>query len=134
MGILTIGTPSPLQTEHGHLVGNMRSPESLPEPTLPGLASPEPPGALHALFLATGGAGGSWSRCVLPFGALAVLAGAAGTGITFSLCGPSLDLAQSVSLAALGVGLGLLTATFLCWRARRQRRAGLVEQREPGEP
>lgn len=134
MGILTIGTPSPPQTEHGHLVGNMRSPESLPEPTLPGLASPEPPGALRALFLATGGAGSSWSRCVLPFGALVVLAGAAGTGITFSLCGPCLDLAQSMSLAALGVGLGLLTATFLCWRARRQRRAGLVEQREPGEP
>lgn len=114
----------------------MRSLESLPEPTLPGLASPEPPGALHALFLATGGPGGrgSWSRCVLPFGALAVLAGADGTGITFSLCGPCLDLTQSVSLAALGLGLGLLTATFLCWRARQRRRAGHVEQREPGEP
>lgn len=57
VGILTIATPSP-PPKHGHLVGNMRSPESLPEPTLPGLASPEPPGALHALFLATGGAGG----------------------------------------------------------------------------
>ena len=130
MGILTIATPSP-PPKHGHLVGNMRSPESLPEPTLPGLASPEPPGALHALFLATGGAGGSWSRCGLPFGALAGLAGASGTGITFSLCGPCLDLAQSMSLAALGVGLGLLTATFLCWRARRSKRAGFVEQREP---
>ncbi|MEJ1287481.1 tubulin epsilon and delta complex 2 [Cricetulus griseus] len=80
--------------------------------------------------------GGSWPRCVLPFGALAVLAGAAGTGITFSLCGPCLDLAQSMSLAALGAGLGLLTATFLCWRTRRRRRgrAGFVEQREPGHP
>lgn len=129
VGILTIPTP-----EHGHLFGNMRAPEFLPEPTVPGLASPDSPGALHALFLATGGAGGSWPRCVLPFGALAVLAGAAGTGITFSLCGPCLDLAQSMSLAALGGGLGLLTATFLCWRAQRRRRAGLVEQREPREP
>lgn len=75
VGILTIATPSP-PPKHGHLVGNMRSPESLPEPTLPGLASPEPPGALHALFLATGGTGllvalrlalrrpGSAGRCI----------------------------------------------------------------------
>lgn len=133
VGILTIAIPSPPQSTAGHLVGNMRTPESLPEPTQPGLESPEPLGAVHALFLATGGAGSSWSRCILPFGALAVLAGAAGTGITFSLCGPCLDLPQSMSLAALSVGLGLLTATFLCWRARR-RRAGLVEQREPREP
>lgn len=120
--------------DHGHLVGNMRTSEPLPEPTLPDLASTESPGALHTLFLATGGAGGSWPRCVLPFGALAVLAGAAGTGITFSLCGPCLDLVQSMSLAAFGAGLGLLSATFLCWRTR-QRRAGLVEQqREPQAP
>lgn len=120
--------------DHGHLVGNMRTSEPLPEPTLPDLASTESPGALHTLFLATGGAGGSWPRCVLPFGALAVLAGAAGTGITFSLCGPCLDLVQSMSLAAFGAGLGLLSVTFLCWRTR-QRRAGLVEQqREPRAP
>lgn len=120
--------------DHGHLVGNMRTSEPLPEPTLPDLASTESPGALHTLFLATGGAGGSWPRCVLPFGALAVLAGAAGTGITFSLCGLCLDLVQSMSLAAFGAGLGLLSATFLCWRTR-QRRAGLVEQqREPRAP
>lgn len=100
--------------DHGHLVGNMRTSEPLPEPTLPDLASTESPGALHTLFLATGGAGGSWPRCVLPFGALAVLAGAAGTGITFSLCGLCLDLVQSMSLAAFGAGLGLLSATFLC--------------------
>lgn len=120
--------------DHGHLVGNMRTSEPLPEPTLPDLASTESPGALHTLFLATSGAGGSWPRCVLPFGALAVLAGAAGTGITFSLCGLCLDLVQSMSLAAFGAGLGLLSATFLCWRTR-QRRAGLVEQqREPRAP
>lgn len=120
--------------DHGHLVGNMRTSEPLPEPTLPDLASTESPGALHTLFLATGGAGGSWPRCILPFGALAVLAGAAGTGITFSLCGLCLDLVQSMSLAAFGAGLGLLSATFLCWRTRQQR-AGLVEQqREPRAP
>lgn len=135
MGILTIATHIPTP-DHGHLVGNMRTPEPLAAPALPDLVSPETPGALHTLFLATGGAGGSWAPCILPFGALAVLAGAAGTGITFSLCGPSLDLAQSMSLAALGAGLGLLTATFLCWRTRRRRRrrAGLVERREPGAP
>jgi hypothetical protein len=91
-----------------------------PELAAPG---PEPPGALRALLLATGGAGVSWPRCVLPFGALAVLAGAAAMAITFSLRGPRLDLAQGVSLATLGTGLGLLAAAFLCWRAQR-RRAG----------
>lgn len=112
----------------------MRTPGPLSEPTLPSLAFPEAPGALHTLLLATGGAGSSWPRCVLPFGALAVLAGAAGMGITFSLCGPCLDLAQTMSLAAFGAGLGLLTATFLCWRARRRRQAGLVERRDAGKP
>lgn len=132
MGILTIATLIPAP-DHGHLVGNMRTSEPLPKPTLPDLASIESPGALHTLFLATGGAGGSWPRCVQPFGALAVLGGAAGTGITF-LCGPCLNLVQSMSLAALGAGLGLLYATFLCWRTR-QRRAGLAEQqRETGAP
>nr|CAI9708546.1 unnamed protein product [Rangifer tarandus platyrhynchus] len=96
----------------------------------------EPPGALRALLLATGGAGGSWPRCVLPFGAVALLAGAAATAITFSLRGPRLDLAQGSALAALGAGLGLLSAAFLCWRARRRRRqrAGRGGRREPGTP
>lgn len=96
----------------------------------------EPPGALRALLLATGGAGVSWPRCVLPFGAVALLAGAAATAITFSLRGPRLDLAQGSALAALGAGLGLLAAAFLCWRARRRRRqrAGRGGRREPGAP
>ncbi|XFF91264.1 hypothetical protein AB1E18_017483 [Capra hircus] len=95
----------------------------------------EPPRALRALLLATGGAGGSWPRCVLPFGAVALLAGAAATAITFSLRGPRLDLAQGSALAALGAGLGLLAAAFLCWRARRRRqRAGRGGRREPGAP
>lgn len=106
-------------------------PATAPAPSPPGLAPPEPLGALRALLLATGGAGGSWPRCVLPFGALAVLAGAAATAITFSLRGPLLDLAQGASLAALGGGLGLLTAAFLCWRGRRAGRGG---RRELGTP
>ncbi|VTJ75199.1 Hypothetical predicted protein [Marmota monax] len=109
-----------------HSVGDMSAPE--PDPTPLGLAHPEMPGALRALLLATGGAGVSWPRCVLPFGAVAVLAGAAATTITFSLRGPRLDLAQGASLAALGVGLGLLIATFLCWHARRRQRAGHRER------
>lgn len=113
----------------------MSAPEPPPaapaSPPGPGLVHPEPPGVLRALLLATGGAGGSWPRCILPFGAVAVLAGAAATAITFSLRGPRLDLAQGSSLAALSAGLGLLTAAFLCWRARRRRRAG---RREPGAP
>lgn len=117
--------------DHGHLVGNMRTSEPLPEPTLPDLASTESPGALHTLFLATGGAGGSWPRCVLPFGALAVLAGAAGTGITFSLCGPCLDLVQSMSLAhsaaegwACGAAARAPGTLSLCAGATSQRGLG----------
>ncbi|XP_042554080.1 transmembrane protein 100-like [Dipodomys spectabilis] len=97
-----------------------------PEPRPAGPAEPpaprEPAAALRALLVATGGAGRSWPRCVLPFGALATLAGAAATAITFSLRGPRLDLAQGAALAALAAGLGLLAAAFLCWRARRRRR------------
>ncbi|EHA99242.1 hypothetical protein GW7_05017 [Heterocephalus glaber] len=115
-----------------HHVGGMSRPElSTPEPTPLGLASPDSPGALRTLLLATGGAGHSWPRCILPFGAVALLAGAAATAITFSLRGPRLDLAQGASLAALGVGLGLLAASFLCWRAQRlSRRAGRGGPRE----
>lgn len=106
-----------------------------------GMSGPEPqpapaeaPEVLQALLLATGGADGSWPRCVLPFGAVALLAGAAATAITFSLRGPRLDLAQGSALAALGSGLGLLAAAFLCWRARRRQRAGRGGRREPGAP
>lgn len=93
-----------------------------PVPSPPGPIPPEPLGTLRTLLLATGGAGSSWPCCVLPFGALATLAGAAATAITFSLRGPLLDLAQSASLAALGGGLGLLIAACLCWHTRRWRR------------
>lgn len=119
--------------ERGPCVSGMTAPES--RAAAPA-ALPDPPGALRALLLATGDAGGSWPRCVLPFGAVALLAGGAATAITFSLRGPRLDLAQGVSLAALGAGLGLLAAAFLCWRARRRRRwgAGRGVRREPGTP
>lgn len=107
-------------------------PPAVPAEPLAPPAVPEPPGALRALLLATGGVGGSWPRCVLPFGAVTLLAGAAATAITFSLRGPHLDLEQGVALTTLGAGLGLLAAAFLCWRARRQRRAGRAGRREPG--
>lgn len=118
--------------ERGPRVGGMSAPEPPPAAPAEPLASPEPPGALRALLLATGGVGGSWPRCVLPFGVVALVTGAAATAITFSLRGPRLDPEQGVALAALGAGLGLLAAAFLCWHARRRRRAGRAGQREPG--
>lgn len=111
-------------------VGGMSAPEPPPAAPAEPLASPDPPGALRALLLATGGVGGSWPRCLLPFGVVALMTGAAATAITFSLRGPRLDLEQGVALAALGAGLGLLAAALLCWHARR-RRAGPAGQREP---
>eukprot|EP00069_Balaena_mysticetus_P020164 bmy_02725T0 len=62
--------------------------------------APEPHGALRSLLLATGVAGGSWPRCILPFGAVVLLAGAAATAITFSLRGPRLDLAHGSARAS----------------------------------
>lgn len=104
---------------------------SAPEvPPVAPAEAPGLPGALRALLLATGGAGGSWPRCVLPFGAVALLAGAAATAITFSLRGPRLDLAQGSALGALGAGLGLLLGALLCWGAPGRRRG----RREPGPP
>ncbi|CAK7304928.1 Transmembrane protein 100 [Vulpes lagopus] len=108
----------------------MSAPEPPPAAPVEPLAPPEPPGALRALLVATGGVGGSWPRCVLPFGAVTLLAGAAATAITFSLRGPHMDLEQGVALATLGAGLGLLAAALLCWGARR--RAGRAGRREPG--
>lgn len=120
---------------HTHPERDMSAPEPPPAAPAESPAPPEPPGALRALLLATGGAGGSWPRCVLPFGVVALLAGAAATAITFSLRGPRLDLAQGSALAVLGAGLGLLAAAFLCWRARRRRRrAARAGRRELGTP
>ncbi|XP_044533218.1 transmembrane protein 100-like [Gracilinanus agilis] len=108
----------------------------LPPAPTPATPAPAlgPAGPLHTLALATGGAGSSWHRCIFPFGAVSTLVGAAATGITFSLRGPRLDLAQGVSVAALGSGLGLLTAAFLCWRARRGRRRQRERDEEPRTP
>ncbi|XP_006893950.1 PREDICTED: uncharacterized protein C16orf59 homolog [Elephantulus edwardii] len=102
---------------HSHPATPLCSPCSVSMSVLDPAPAPRGPTfheALGELLLATGGAGGSWPSCLLPFGVLALVAGASSTAITFSLGGPRLDLAQGASLATLGTGLGLLVVALLC--------------------
>ncbi|XP_020663834.3 transmembrane protein 100 [Pogona vitticeps] len=101
------------------------------KPVLPVVAAPtDSTATLNKLALATGGTEKSWYRCVFPFGIVALVIGIAATCITFTINGPSMDIAKVVSVATLIFGVGLLVGAVACWRAKRERQRK-KQQEEP---
>lgn len=97
---------------------------------MPVAATTDSTATLNKLALATGGTEKSWYRCVFPFGIVALVIGVAATCITFTINGPSMDIAKVVSVATLVFGVGLLVGAVACWRAKRERQ----RKKKQGEP
>ncbi|XP_077358772.1 transmembrane protein 100-like [Festucalex cinctus] len=90
------------------------------------------------LSAATGGAEMSCYRCTVPFGVVALIAGAVVTGVAYAFNSHGSTISV-LGLALLGAGLGLLGASAACWRlrargkrdrTRRESQANLVGAQE----